>query len=415
MLAIGCRNHDSDEKRPPPPSPPHDLRPVTFADDAPYVLTADGDAVVVVDTTGTRVTRLTMPAALQSGARFVGSWLVWIGDGRLHVRDLRAGTDATTALAVPITSTIEGKSSLALFDTTGVSVIDLARAAQVHRAEGMTLGRYDDGYYVFAGTTVQRFEEATKQLAWTTPIDFAPRAIAVTDVITVRSEDHASILERQDGKQIASGAIAKNVVALGVDLGRHGRRVFGRAGTGDHMRLVSHDLLGTVTWSVPWPAGFSSPQVTESDDGSLVALAEKSSIVVLDGTTGKERQRLTGTFVRFHDDCVVVLDERSVACQAPGGVPRWSLPVGGGGHRAWPLDADVLLADSIPLNLSRITGTGKVAWSTVLPNAKLDDKGIADQGQHWTLRGALATLVSDSSAQVIDLATGKRVEIWHER
>ncbi len=414
MFVIGCRSHD------PPASqerlqPAERFQPVRFGDDTPYVLTAAGDSAVVVDATGAAVTRLTIPAGQQSDAHFIGSWLVWIAESRLRVRDLRTGKDATTALAAPITSTIDGKTSLALFDSKGVSIIDLASAAAVHRAEGMVQGRYDEGYYVLAGTTVQRFGEATKQLVWTTPIEFAPRAIAVTDVVTVRGEEHASILDRNDGKQVASGVIAKNVETLGVDLGRNGRRVFGRAGGGDHMKLIAHDLLGTIAWSVPWPAGYGSPRVVESKDGSLVALVETSKILVLEGATGKDRQQLAGTFVRFGDDCVVVLDDRSIACQVPGGAPRWSMPAGGGEHRAWPLGADVLLADSIPLHLSRIAGDGKALWSTELADAKLDDKGIACQGQHWTMRGALATIVSATSVQMIDLATGKRVELWHER
>jgi hypothetical protein len=43
---------------------------------------------------------------------------------------------------------------------------------------------------------------------------------------------------------------------------------------------------------------------------------------VLDGSSGKERRRFVGAFVRFADDCIVALDDRTPSCRSADG--RWS-------------------------------------------------------------------------------------------
>jgi hypothetical protein len=444
LVVVACKgNNDPATTKPNPATKPDPTAPVARAElvllgtngssAAPFVAVSADDAVTVFAHDGAVAAHARIPVGSQHDTVLTNHWLVWTEGTTLRVVDVITGAAKEASLPEALTAYLPGTTSIALSTAGGVEIYDLATAKSVYRLPGavsQSVYRDSDHVYAFladADADVHLVDEVTHAEKWKASSGLSSghekAKLSLGTVVAVRTDTEVATLDLRTGRTISKRAVKVDPDEVSSLLGKRDAvdtdyREYRVLGAGNAMKLVARDAALQMLWRTPWLLGLpTEPRMWESAAGNLVAFQLKRSgaVAVFDGKTGKLVKTLPlqgrDQFVGISGECALLLDSRALTCTDPKGAERWAHPVGGGDAQAWRLeDGDVLLADGLPLQVSRIDANGKVIWTTPLENTKLDEKHALHEislDRGWFVKTGMLLLVEPHHLKIVELATGK--------
>jgi outer membrane protein assembly factor BamB len=320
-----------------------------------------------------------------------------------------------------------------------------AKRVRYHAPDGYVFGSESELWFV---------EEATGKERWHVPIAALGNIEldARSDSMFVTHPDHTfEQLDLAHGKLLAKGTCAgkpssaddrKHPGCAGypnVDLakddvrepvkGPYGGDYYPYAKHGTETFMVARDPVGRIRWSTPAPVNLNALRgpLTANRDAKVVAFVsgngDAKRLLVFDDNDGKllfQRELAGERLVGATGPCWLVVSGKHAAClDVHTGAVTWEVVTSGELVEAWTLhDGEALLADGIPLTLSRIGKDGRRSWQVELPETHLEHASDPDKqgslwvdSKPWQLSDALGIVEGKDGLTVIDLVTGKLAKV----